>query len=60
MRKIKRVCKFVTESAHEGNTFFNREGDLAEYLKFDSIRNWSTKLRILDYILPDHFSRKNE
>jgi hypothetical protein len=23
------ICKFVTESAHEGNMFFNKEGNLA-------------------------------
>ena len=38
------ICKFVTESAHEGNTFFNQESELVRDPKFDSIRNWSTKL----------------
>jgi len=28
------ICKFVIESAHEGNTFFNKEGDLARDPKF--------------------------
>jgi hypothetical protein len=52
------VCKFITESVHEGNTFFNWESELAQDPKFESIRNWSDKLRISDYIMPDLFSDK--
>jgi hypothetical protein len=52
------ICKFVTESAHELNTFFNKEGDLARDPKFQRIRNWSKQLQILDYILPDLFPKK--
>ena len=52
------ICKFVTKRAHKGNTFFNNEGDLARDLKFERIKNWSTQLRILNYILPDLFPKK--
>jgi hypothetical protein len=52
------ICKFVTESAHEGNMFFNKEGDLARDPKFERIKNWSTQLRISDYILPYLFPKK--
>jgi hypothetical protein len=33
------ICKFVTESVHEGGTFFNEESELAQYPKFEKIRN---------------------
>ena len=29
------ICKFVIESTHEGNTFFNQESELARDPKFD-------------------------
>ena len=52
------ICKFLTESAHEGRTFFNKENELALDPKFEKIRNWSTKLEIKDYLLTNLFSTK--
>jgi hypothetical protein len=52
------ICKFVIESVHEGNMFFNWESKLAWDPKFESIKNWSDKLRISDYVLWDLFSDK--
>ena len=46
------ICKFLTESAHEGRTFFNKENELAKDPKFERVRNWSTMLEIKDYLLP--------
>jgi len=53
------ICKFVTESAHEGNTFFDKESELARGPKFKRIKNWSTQLRISDYILLDLFPKES-
>ena len=48
------ICKFVTEAAHEGQTFFNKECEFALDLKFKRIRKWSDKekgLQMKDYLL---------
>jgi hypothetical protein len=36
-------------------TFFNEQSELATIEKYENIRNWSTKLHVLDYKLPDLF-----
>ena len=56
---VEDICKFVIDCAHEGRPLFNKESDLALNAKFEKIRNWSTKLQIKDYILPDLFSEKS-
>ena len=33
------ICKFVTECAHEGRPFFNKENELALDPKFEKITN---------------------
>jgi hypothetical protein len=53
------ICKFVTECAHEGWLLLNKESELALNPKFERIKNWSTKLQIKDYILPDLFFGKS-
>jgi len=35
--------------------FFNEQSKLATIEKYENIRNWSTKLRVLDYKLADLF-----
>jgi hypothetical protein len=45
------ICKFVTEAAHKGQTFFNSTGDLGTDQKFEKVRNWSNMLEIKDYVL---------
>jgi hypothetical protein len=48
------ICKSVTEAAHEGRTFFNKETELALDAKFERIGNWSDKkkgLQMKDYLL---------
>jgi hypothetical protein len=52
------ICKFVTESAHEGRPpFSHTESDLALNEKYKNIRNWSNGgIKLTDYIIPDIFS----
>jgi hypothetical protein len=40
---------------HVGRTFFNEESELAYEEKYENIRNWTTKLCVPDYKLPDLF-----
>jgi len=52
---VAHICKFIIEAAHEGRTFFNKDGDLALDPKFERIRNWSDKekgLQMKYYLLP--------
>jgi hypothetical protein len=53
-RTVADICKFVTHSCmHVGQTFFNEESELATTEKYEKIKNWSTLLCILYYMLPD-------
>jgi hypothetical protein len=36
---VANICKLVTESAHEGNTFFNMQSELARDPKFERVKN---------------------
>ena len=50
------ICTFIMQnSVHAERTFFNEESELAYEEKYVDIRNWSTKLHIADYKLPDLF-----
>ena len=48
------ICKFVTdECADKEGKFFDSTSDLAANPKYETLRNWRTRLNMSDYTLFD-------